>query len=633
MSPSPRATHRSPKRRPLHERSDSQSNEVAAPNARLLQEKESWRYSRNPYPIHSSQVLTPTGSYAPVFDDEDTFYHHDVHRVFPTKEEEEASAPAPLRIQKKTKEEFHTSSASESELPSLYSSADFSGFTLPSSPPMSQSLQQREWTIWKEQSEGSRVSSGAIDGAVRDLMNMPSPSRFPAAHPTMRRLSSNPSNVSIASSASSDTLEPRLHTGSSNRRPTSAYRYSSLLPPIQTSPAGSRASLDGAQDAAQSYPDSPGPQSPVSVSPEDRLSISEPHASSHASFHAVVENSPQVQYPVVQPPAASASWADNSITIPKRNAGLYQSYAGRLHQWTPRSSGFVPPEVEQSQESDEKGKQPIRAARPNSRRDTTDSTIRVVNERNSARIPKRQRQSRPGTAGLASIPSVTSPPSSRGNPQVRPSSRSSFLIYGIPQWARIYYSRYGRDGSLPNTPVHGQPIIEGTFPIPDAQEGGQPRSHVTGGMGGRTSHIPDPMLQRDEIRIDGSPQSDTWTPHLQPDKQAGMRKSYWKAPSFASRKDRRKTNRRNVELAAFCIGFIFPLAWVVGAFLPLPACRTPEMQGAEESPDVEAAITESTDSELYRNARWWRNVNRGMSVIGLLIIAAIIALAVVGVHA
>lgn len=39
-----------------------------------------------------------------------------------------------------------------------------------------------------------------------------------------------------------------------------------------------------------------------------------------------------------------------------------------------------------------------------------------------------------------------------------------------------------------------------------------------------------------------------------------------------------------------------------------------------------------SDESKYESARWWRNLNRLMSVVGLLIIGAVIALAVVGVR-
>lgn len=81
------------------------------------------------------------------------------------------------------------------------------------------------------------------------------------------------------------------------------------------------------------------------------------------------------------------------------------------------------------------------------------------------------------------------------------------------------------------------------------------------------------------------------------------------------------------------------LAWMVAAFLPLPPNPKSQM------PDVENGENKYTsthpafryqkyavDETRYESARWWRNLNRGMSIIGLLIIGAVVALAVIGVR-
>lgn len=78
---------------------------------------------------------------------------------------------------------------------------------------------------------------------------------------------------------------------------------------------------------------------------------------------------------------------------------------------------------------------------------------------------------------------------------------------------------------------------------------------------------------------------------------------------------------------------------MVAALLPLPPYPEPEMAEAENSQSRfgpagpsyryhEYLVAESR----YASARWWRNLNRGMSVVGLLIIGAVVALAVVGVR-
>ena len=85
----------------------------------------------------------------------------------------------------------------------------------------------------------------------------------------------------------------------------------------------------------------------------------------------------------------------------------------------------------------------------------------------------------------------------------------------------------------------------------------------------------------------------------------------------------------------------FALAWMVAAFLPLPPKPVIEMFQPDGSAtglgiskqEAEAAFdgrVASIDDTKFQNARWWRNLNRIMSVVGLLILGTIIALVVVG---
>jgi hypothetical protein len=81
------------------------------------------------------------------------------------------------------------------------------------------------------------------------------------------------------------------------------------------------------------------------------------------------------------------------------------------------------------------------------------------------------------------------------------------------------------------------------------------------------------------------------------------------------------------------VGFIFPLAWFIAAFLPLPPKPLPS--------DPEVAAGESTDLRIqnrilrserrrFENALWWRRLNRFMVLPGIVILIVIIALAIVG---
>jgi ABC-type multidrug transport system permease subunit len=74
---------------------------------------------------------------------------------------------------------------------------------------------------------------------------------------------------------------------------------------------------------------------------------------------------------------------------------------------------------------------------------------------------------------------------------------------------------------------------------------------------------------------------------------------------------------------------------MIAAFLPLPPNPNVQMKDAENngvSHHVSKYQKYVIDESRYESARWWRNLNRIMSVIGLLIIGAVVALAVVGVR-
>ncbi|KAL2754684.1 hypothetical protein ACRALDRAFT_2029034 [Sodiomyces alcalophilus JCM 7366] len=124
--------------------------------------------------------------------------------------------------------------------------------------------------------------------------------------------------------------------------------------------------------------------------------------------------------------------------------------------------------------------------------------------------------------------------------------------------------------------------------------------------------------------------SSVWSPRLARDQRA-IQYRIWEPPSVKWSGDGGFWGRRNIQFFSFVVGFIFPFAWMVASCLPLP--HRPQL-GESDIPalDGEQACRAPRDDDLeYRSCRWWRNLNRCMSVLGLLIIGAVIALAVVGV--
>ncbi|KAK5131340.1 hypothetical protein LTR08_001006 [Meristemomyces frigidus] len=131
-------------------------------------------------------------------------------------------------------------------------------------------------------------------------------------------------------------------------------------------------------------------------------------------------------------------------------------------------------------------------------------------------------------------------------------------------------------------------------------------------------------------------------PHLASTKRISMCYSVWRTPSFVESLDSLVRSKCNRQILLFALGFICPLLWMLAAVLPLPnkpmsaTDLEKSLEGSEE--DVATAMMkhEAGDAEKrwreerqWVKARWWRTLNRIMSVIGVLVIGAVIALAVV----
>ncbi|KAI9832112.1 MAG: hypothetical protein M1826_002441 [Phylliscum demangeonii] len=159
---------------------------------------------------------------------------------------------------------------------------------------------------------------------------------------------------------------------------------------------------------------------------------------------------------------------------------------------------------------------------------------------------------------------------------------------------------------------------------------------------------------------------DEWSPHLAPHPRSPPpRLSIWQAPAPASPHEAALADppdhddddgdgdgclsRRRLQIVLFCLGFLCPLAWWLAAFWPLPFDPHPERRrrgrdrgrgrgagGARPDPTFFAAGWLEQEKEIdrieerrYDGARWWRNLNRVMALVGLVVVALVIAMAVV----
>ena len=139
-----------------------------------------------------------------------------------------------------------------------------------------------------------------------------------------------------------------------------------------------------------------------------------------------------------------------------------------------------------------------------------------------------------------------------------------------------------------------------------------------------------PTPEPDEYEVSGGPRHrlrHSWSPHLYHDKRNIQHSaSAWTCPSMDSTTEP-VFGRRNIQVYSFVLGFIFPLAWMVASFLPLPPKPKMGPEMLESDDDVEMALESQLvdmQQRRYNNARWWRNLNRWMISLGVVIIVIIV---------
>ncbi|KAG5957582.1 hypothetical protein E4U58_005835 [Claviceps cyperi] len=145
----------------------------------------------------------------------------------------------------------------------------------------------------------------------------------------------------------------------------------------------------------------------------------------------------------------------------------------------------------------------------------------------------------------------------------------------------------------------------------------------------QTSSIWSPHLIRKQT-------SSIWSPHLSRDKRALMY-CLWRPPSsVAARENTLSLDRLQTFL--FVLGFAFPFAWMIASFLPLPSVTGTEMRQNDYSTshlDLEQGTHIKKEADEVRASyrdreKWWRMINRYMSIIGVFMIGAVVALTITG---
>ncbi|KAH8600889.1 hypothetical protein B0O99DRAFT_681747 [Bisporella sp. PMI_857] len=239
---------------------------------------------------------------------------------------------------------------------------------------------------------------------------------------------------------------------------------------------------------------------------------------------------------------------------------------------------------------------------------------------------------------------------------------NSLLQSTLPTWARLYYGsgerRYlGASGSdagydsRSNSFRSGSPNTD-NFPSNIYSPRRRPREqNAQAGPSGRGSlEIRPAPYVSDDGQLINDPysrkfrtwsMSSIWSPHLRMDRRATHRHTMFDPPSLNWSTEGRWWGRRNIQIVMFIVGFVIPFAWMIAAVLPLPARPMRDMEEQNSSsdrldssnfrPDDYTRQFGPLDEARYESTRWWRRLNRFMSMIGILIVAAVIILVVVSI--
>jgi len=272
--------------------------------------------------------------------------------------------------------------------------------------------------------------------------------------------------------------------------------------------------------------------------------------------------------------------------------------------------------------------------------------------RNDSQRTERSITSRLGT-GYSEI-DTGSPTSSHFLPSIfRPRTRPRANT--IEGHSRIPRSKRSRPSGETDSRPDSLAIYNDPLPEPDTLPSGQPKWGI---LKDTPDHPPLPRKYSKQRQWDtmefprpmtkdrlSSSHFTIQDPHLAPSKRTSYRLSAWQAPSFVESLDTLVRSRCNRQILLFALGFVCPLLWMLGAILPLPkrpltrddvekGRLTAKGGGSGSEEDLQTAMMkhEAGDAERrwreersWVKARWWRRLNRGMSVLGVLIVGAVVS--------
>ncbi|KAE8388841.1 hypothetical protein BDV23DRAFT_194952 [Aspergillus alliaceus] len=679
MRPTGSSTTSSPGRRALHERSSSQTNEASPPQSlRVVSDKHNDQgdksdvYMATPYPTKPEHILLPRPGKGQEFIPDSKFH------VDETPNESSATLSTELS-QILDSSLIEQSTGDPWDLSSTFDAANSPPQVWEDGPASSKSSFPDPGPA---QHKAIDLRSDEISFSDEE------PNTLPAAAPTIKTVVSDTSSgqpsrpANAASSNSSPNVVPIGPSSSPNfvaldssslnfvplgasSNPESGSRSNSLsslnslgtvIRYIGAAPWTHGSSSEQSSSHSYSFrsnPPYPGPSvrsnsNRVRERSHSRSVTSSSRSDPSSDIQAIVDSGVFLQYPTIRAPSSSSRVdvshsADSLEHTGHQTAadGVSEHFKSHLSTVTSRWSAEY--DSRSASPADRTNTpEPSRPVAALARQRPTSSSVWLINSADGdeylddvSNLP-----ARPSNPAVPSSHSSGSRQSSVRSTK-RPGTSSSMAFNVLPTWAKMYYGQPVSsalslvEGSRPSSSRPATPNLNPlhristavTRPRTRTNETGQsirwmsrtdprdPRTHWVKGSEAAAR----PGYSRHQLRH-------SWSPHLYPDRRnVQQRGSAWRAPSMDSRTEP-FLGRRNIQVWSFCLGFVCPFAWLIAAFLPLPP--KPDMMLDEDSePGREKTLQMRVldlERKRYENARWWRNLNRWMNPLGLLIITIIV---------
>lgn len=562
---------RSPPRRPLHERSDSEANERSLS---IVDQPRGSVYKNTPYPTHPSHILSPkhgsrSGLAPRVFEDE---------QGVPLQDQPPSGISSDIRaLQNKERREPIDPEDVENNYGLSVRPLSVGNPRPIAVPPLNFNSPDNSTTTTGRMEE--RIDEESEPRDSDEILQLPSVSVLPERQepfvPALESLGTS-SQQSPGAKTSDLSLSSAGSTGTIVRHKVRPSRGSYSAFPSTSRPSSSK-SGSSPSTPQRGFPSSP--DDGISVSPLSATSATFPTpeirqatAATLSRPHRVVSDPVNFQFPVVRQPSASASRAESSselqnVVIPRpqrtleRNQDRWNPHLSTVHSEFTEGCGIESPWVSSPAGNPTTPFGASHLSASGQHRDPPGSTIRMVNE--SDDNVSNLLSPIPVSRGSAyySILSGGSRKKRKSVPQARPTSKGSFFRDSIPAWAKLYYARSNSALALPDgrQEVHHAASSESL----NIRRTRPKRNINLQNLGNRGSMAIGPVHPGETAlaHVHGElrqPVSQVWSPHLWQDRGNVGRRSLFKAPSLDEHAEG-PFSRRNAQVLLFTFGFIFPL--------------------------------------------------------------------------